>query len=137
MSRSDRLDFTDPAAVRAWVVDLRVAVDDGDAVTRDALRPLGKRELGRILHRRNYREARERVVALLNYALPPAPDGDPEPGGSRRERRRRADALRHPMRGAFPLARSDPLPAAPAPPTRSPPIGNGAAGFVSSSNWPS
>jgi hypothetical protein len=34
------------------------------------------------------------------------------------------------MRGAFPLARSDPLPAAPAPSTRSPPTGNGAAGFA-------
>ena len=34
------------------------------------------------------------------------------------------------MRGAFPLARSDPLPSVSAPPTRSPPTGNGAAGFV-------
>jgi hypothetical protein len=44
-------------------------------VTRDVLRPLGKRELGRILHRQNYREARERVVALLDFATPPPPDG--------------------------------------------------------------
>ena len=64
---------------RAWLVDLRVAIDDGDAVTRDMLRPLGKRELGRALHGHNYREARERIVSLLNYATPPAPDGEPEP----------------------------------------------------------
>ena len=75
------LDFTDSAAVRTWIVDLRVAIDDGDAVTRDALRPLGRRELGRILHRQNYREARERIVALLNYATPPAPDSDDREGG--------------------------------------------------------
>ncbi len=79
MSRPDRLDHGDPAAVRTWLVDLRVAIDDGDAVTRDVLRPLGKRELGRILHQQNYREARERIVSLLNYATPPAPDGEPEP----------------------------------------------------------
>ena len=80
MSRPERLDHGDPAAVRAWLVDLRVAIDDGDAVTRDVLRPLGKRELGRILHRRNYREARERIASLLDYATPPSPDGEPEPG---------------------------------------------------------
>ena len=75
------LDFTDSAAVRTWIVDLRVAIDDGDAVTRDALRPLGRRELGRILHRQTYREARERIVALLHYATPPAPDSDDREGG--------------------------------------------------------
>ena len=81
MSHPDRLDHGDAGAVRAWLVELRVAVDDADAVTRDALRPLGKHELGRILHRRNYREASERIVALLAYATPPAPDGaPPDPG---------------------------------------------------------
>ncbi len=80
MSRRDRLDHGDAAAVRAWIVDLRVAVDDADGVTRDALRPLGKRELGRILHRRNYREARRRIVSLLDFATPPAPDGGTQPG---------------------------------------------------------
>lgn len=74
---ADRLDFGDTAAVRRFIVDLRVAVDDADAVTRDALRPLGRRELGRILHRKNYGEARERIVALLDYATPPGPDGEP------------------------------------------------------------
>ena len=66
--------------MRAWIVDLHVAVDDADSVTRDALRPLGKRELGRLLHRQNYREAYERIVALLDFATPPAPEGDAEPG---------------------------------------------------------
>jgi hypothetical protein len=80
MSRPDRLDFGDPGAVRRFIVDLRVAVDDADAVTRDALRPLGRRELGRLLHRQNYGEARARIVALLAYATLPAPEGEPEPG---------------------------------------------------------
>ena len=83
MSRPDRLDHGDADAVRAWIVDLRVAVDDADAVTLDALRPLGKRELGRALHRRNYGEARQKILALLAYAMPPAPDGEPgDPGGN-------------------------------------------------------
>jgi hypothetical protein len=77
MSNADRLDLADPAAVHAWLADLRVAVDDADAVTRDALRPLGRRELGRALHRHNYREARERIVALLAHAEPSPPEGEP------------------------------------------------------------
>jgi hypothetical protein len=64
-----RLDLSD-ATLRAWLTDLRVALDDADAVTRDALRPLGRRELGRALHRRNYRDARERILALLDAADP-------------------------------------------------------------------
>ena len=77
MSGPDRLDFGDPAAVRSFIVDLRVAVDDADAITRDALRPLGRRELGRVLHRKNYGEARARIVEMLAYALPPGPEGEP------------------------------------------------------------
>jgi hypothetical protein len=77
------LDWSDPAAVRRFIVDMRVALDDADAVTRDALRPLSKRELGRVLHCKNYREAREKIVALLNYATPRAPDGEPgDPAGN-------------------------------------------------------
>ncbi len=79
MSGPDRLDLGDIAAVRRFFVDLRVAVDDADAVTRDALRPLGRRELGRVLHRRNYGEARERIVELLAYATPP--DAEPAANG--------------------------------------------------------
>ena len=80
MSRPDRLDFGDPDAVRRFLVDLRVAVDDADAITRDALRPLGRRELGRVLHRKNYGEAHERIVELLAYAMPPGPGGSGDAG---------------------------------------------------------
>lgn len=72
MSSPDRLDLGDPDAVRSFFVDLRAAIDDADAVTRDALRPLRGRELGPILHRRNYGEARGKIVALLAYATPSA-----------------------------------------------------------------
>jgi hypothetical protein len=73
------LDWSDPEAVSKWLAGLRLSFGDADAVTRDMLRPLRQRELGRILHRTNYREARERIVTLLNYATSPAPD-DPEGG---------------------------------------------------------
>ncbi len=79
MSGPQRLDFANPVAVRCFIVDLRVAVDDADAITRDALRPLARRELGRVLHRRNYGEARDRIVALLDYATPPPSSSEPEP----------------------------------------------------------
>jgi len=67
---------------------------DGDSepleTTRQPLRPLGRRELGRALHRHNYRDARERIVALLAAVEPPQPEGEPtsnapgDPGGSPR-----------------------------------------------------
>ncbi len=79
----DHLDFANADAVRRFLVDLRVALDDADAVTLDALRPLGKRELGRTLHRKNYGEAREKIAALLAYATPPAPDGQPRAPAAR------------------------------------------------------
>jgi hypothetical protein len=46
VSSPDRLDLGDPDAVRRFFVDLRAAIDDADAVTRDTLRPLRRRELG-------------------------------------------------------------------------------------------
>jgi hypothetical protein len=46
------LDFTDPAAVRAWIVDLRVAFDDAAGVTEDMLRRERARSLGHVEHRR-------------------------------------------------------------------------------------
>jgi hypothetical protein len=70
------LDFTDRAAVREWLVKLRVYLDDVDALVVDMLRPPGERELGPALHRENYGAARERVADLLDDATPP-PDGDP------------------------------------------------------------
>jgi hypothetical protein len=65
---AEQLDFAEPAAVRHWLADLRLAFDDADAVTTDALRPVHRRELGRVLHRTNYRDARERIESLLAYA---------------------------------------------------------------------
>jgi hypothetical protein len=55
--------------LRRALVDLRVAFDDADAVTSDALRPPRKRELGPILHRQNYGEARRKVLAAHTAAM--------------------------------------------------------------------
>lgn len=74
-----RLNWSDPAAVRRLVVDLRVAVDDADAVVADMLRPLRKRELGHVLHRDRYHEAHGKIVSMLAYAMPeetPSEGGD-------------------------------------------------------------
>ena len=68
--------------MRHFLANLRTAVDDADAVTRDALRPLGRRELGRLLHVQNYGDARERILALIAYATPPGSDGEPDPGSA-------------------------------------------------------
>jgi hypothetical protein len=78
---SAHLDFGDGAAVRAWIVELRTAFADADAVTQDAL-ALHRRELGRALHETSYGDARERIVALLAYAEPPLEPGDPTGAGS-------------------------------------------------------
>jgi hypothetical protein len=69
-----RIDFADPAQVRAWALDLRVAIDDADAIIRDALRPHRRRELGPRLHRDNYADARARIVELIAAVLPATPD---------------------------------------------------------------
>ena len=75
---SARLDFTDDAAVRAWVADLRVACDDAAGVTEDML-PRGRsRSLGHVEHRRLYREAKAKLAQLLDFADPP---GGTEPDG--------------------------------------------------------
>lgn len=58
------LDFTDSAAVRAWLADLRTQIDDALAAAEDATRPLGQRELGRRAARRSIREA-ERAIGQL------------------------------------------------------------------------
>lgn len=73
-----RLDWTDPAAVRRWVVDLRVVADDLHAVVEDMLRAPRARELGPVMHREKCVQAREAIVSALAYALPP---GDDEGGG--------------------------------------------------------
>jgi hypothetical protein len=76
---ADRLDFTNPAAVRAWLVDLRVAVDDAGAVAEDMLRPARKRALGQTEHARLYGDARAKLAALLSYADPPPEDNGAAP----------------------------------------------------------
>ena len=72
----------DPAKMRRALVDLRVAVDDADAVTADVLRRPRRRELGPALHRRNYREARDKILGQLAYLLhmiEEPPPGNPPP----------------------------------------------------------
>jgi hypothetical protein len=83
-AKRPRLDYTDRDEVRRVVVDLRVACDDVDALVLDMLRPARARELGPRHHRDGYREAHEKIVALLTYAMPDdAPDPEPsDPAGS-------------------------------------------------------
>lgn len=62
------LDLTSPAAVRAWLADLRTQVDDLHAAAEDATRPLGRRALGRPTARAIVRDARHAIVQLLATA---------------------------------------------------------------------
>jgi hypothetical protein len=77
MSREDRLDFGDPAAVRTWLAHLRVALADANAVSEDLLRPWRERDLGHVQHRRLFEDARSTIENLLDYA-----GGSSEPNGS-------------------------------------------------------
>ena len=76
----------DRDTMRRALVDLRAAVDDSDAVTRDMLKASRERELGPVLHRDNYGEARAKIVssfAYLTNGLDDDPDaGDPSGNGS-------------------------------------------------------
>jgi hypothetical protein len=96
----DRLDLADPAAVAAWFADLRLALADADAVTRDTLRRPRRRELGPVLARTNYRDALQRITSLLTFADPGPPEGPPEgspadaPSPADPASRRRADPAR-------------------------------------------
>lgn len=80
-----RLDWSDPEAVRRWVIDLRVVADDLDGVIDDMLAPARKREMGHAMHTEKCREARKSIVQALAYALPPDGDdgehGDPSGNG--------------------------------------------------------
>jgi hypothetical protein len=66
--------------LRRVVLDLRVAVDDGDAVTEDMLLPPSQRELGPATQRKTYREAHKKTVACINYLLRLV-DGSASPEG--------------------------------------------------------
>jgi hypothetical protein len=74
----------DADKMRRALVDLRVAVDDAGAVTADMLRRPRRRELGPALHRRNYREAQDKILGQIAYLLhmaeePPAGGQAPPP----------------------------------------------------------
>lgn len=61
------------------LVELRVAFDDADAVTEDMLARPRRRELGPALHRRNYREAKRKVIDVHTEIVRRL--GGAEPGG--------------------------------------------------------
>ena len=62
------LELTDPAAVRAWLTQLRTEIDDALGAGEDATRPLGKRTLGRVTARTTLLEARRALAQLLEAA---------------------------------------------------------------------
>ena len=70
---------------RRALVALRVACDDADAVAEDMLRPPRKRQLGPVLARQNYDEARSKIVTGIAYLLRATADepeqGDPSGNG--------------------------------------------------------
>lgn len=71
--------------MRRALLDVRVAADDIDGIVTDMLAPLGRRELGRVLHRRNYGEARGKLTAAIGYLfkLAGSDGGEPtDPAGS-------------------------------------------------------
>src|SRR6185437_11190632 len=63
---AEHLNWSDPDAVKAWLVRIYEATEDLAAVPADQSRPLQHRRLGR--------EARNSVRDLLAYATPPEPD---------------------------------------------------------------
>jgi hypothetical protein len=74
------LDWSDPAAVREWIADVRVALDDAHGVALDMLATPRRRMLGHHQHRRIYTAARGKLAELLAYACPPEPEGEGERG---------------------------------------------------------
>lgn len=68
--------------IRRTLLDLRVAVDDADAITADMLRIPRRRELGPALHRKQYVEARGKITTAIAYLMRVAGDDVPtEPEG--------------------------------------------------------
>jgi hypothetical protein len=72
----------DREIIRRALLDLRVAVDDADAVTRDMLRSPRERELGPVLHRDNYSEARAKIAAGFAFLLTCVEPESTDPAGS-------------------------------------------------------
>ncbi len=69
----------DPAELRRYLVEIRVGIDDADSIVRDMLRPPRRRHFGPVLHRRQYREAYEKMTHTLGYLLGEK-GGDPPEG---------------------------------------------------------
>ena len=61
---------------KGWFRELRVGIDDLDAVLRDQLRKKRDRDLGPREARRLYRDARDKLRSLLAYAGGGGDDGD-------------------------------------------------------------
>ena len=78
MSRAS-LDWHDAVAVTAWLGTFRVSLSDAHAVAQDMLRPPCERELGPVLHAKNYGDAWSQIAHAIEYATPPAPDGGAGP----------------------------------------------------------
>jgi hypothetical protein len=74
-----RLNWHDREAVRRWVIDLRVQVDDLAVIVRDMLAPARSRELGHATHVTRVAELLHGIVTALAYAIPPDDDGDDGP----------------------------------------------------------
>jgi len=74
-------DPNDPEAFRRLVIEIRVALDDIDAVARDMLRRKRRRSLGRAQHRKLYRDARAKLIQILEHLMP-TPPPPPAPAGA-------------------------------------------------------
>jgi hypothetical protein len=84
MSRPS-LDWSDPIAVSTWLAGLRLAFNDADAVAIDMLRPPLERELGPVLHTKNYEDRATRSSRRSRSPRPPSPSLErtaAEPAGS-------------------------------------------------------
>lgn len=68
MSTSDKLDWNDAPAARAWARDVYVQVRDALGAGEDATRPPGRRELGRRAARRILREVERKLATAFQYA---------------------------------------------------------------------
>jgi hypothetical protein len=64
------LDPKDPRAFAEWLAALRVSLSDAHAVAQDMLRPPSERELGPVLHAKNYGDAWSQIAQAIEYATP-------------------------------------------------------------------
>jgi hypothetical protein len=67
-------DPNDPQAFRrVMMLDARVAIDDIDGDVRDMLAKKRRRSLGRVQHKKLYRDAHRTLLEILAHFLPPPP----------------------------------------------------------------